>query len=242
MSEASLPARCKVLKFFGILDQIQDTMRATLTVLCLFLIEIISFGCQGPDTSGQRTLFDGRTFQGWEGDTLKTWRIVDEMLVGGSLTETVPHNDFLVTEREYGDFVLTLKIKLTGEDGFINSGIQFHSQRLTDPPYEMTGYQADWGAGYWASLYDESRRNKTLIAPDSAQVLQWIRKDDWNDYKVHAEGGRIQLFINGNQTVDYTESDPDIPQMGLIGFQIHGGGKAQVAIKDVFIEELNQNR
>ena len=217
-------------------------MRPTLTVLSFFLLEMISVGCQGPDTSGQRTLFDGRTFQGWGGDTVKTWRIVDEMLVGGSLTETVPHNDFLVTEREYGDFILTLKIKLTGEEGFINSGIQFHSQRLTDPPYEMAGYQADWGAGYWASLYDESRRNKTLIAPDSAQVLQWIRKNDWNDYKVHAEAGRIQLFINGNQTVDYTESDPDIPQMGLIGFQIHGGGKAQVAIKDVFIEELNQNR
>src|SRR5690606_27710906 len=83
---------------------------------------------------------------------------------------------------------------------------------------------------------------KTLVAPDSAQVLHWIKKDDWNDYKVHAEDGRIRLFINGHQTVDYRESDPAIPQFGLIGFQIHGGGKAQVAIKDGFIEELNQNR
>ncbi|WP_026967474.1 3-keto-disaccharide hydrolase [Algoriphagus terrigena] len=217
-------------------------MRSSLTVLFLFMLALISISCQSPETTGPVRLFDGKTFQGWEGDTTDTWRIVGGELVGGSLVNTVPNNDFLVTEREYGNFVLTLKIKLTGEEGFINSGIQFHSQRLVDPAYEMTGYQADWGEGYWASLYDESRRNKTLIAPDSAQVLSWIKKNDWNDYKIHTEDGRIQLFINGHQTVDYTESDPAIPQAGLIGFQIHGGGKAQVAIKDVFIEELGENQ
>ncbi|MBN7800205.1 DUF1080 domain-containing protein [Algoriphagus aestuariicola] len=204
----------------------------------LFLLPFLSF--QGRIPLEKRALFDGMTFQGWEGDTTKTWRIVDGMLVGGSLEETVPHNDFLVTDREYGDFILTLKIRLRGQEGFINSGIQFHSQRLADPAYEMTGYQADWGEGYWASLYDESRRNKTLIAPDSTQVLKWIKKGEWNDYKIHAEKGRIQLFINGHQTVDYKEPDSMIPQSGLISLQIHGGGKAEVAIKDIFIEELNQ--
>jgi hypothetical protein len=215
-------------------------MRQTLAILSVFLLGIISHGCQSSDP-GEPLFFDGKTFQNWEGDTLKTWRVVDGVLIGGSLETTVPHNDFLVTEEEYGDFVLTLKIKLTGEEGFINSGIQFHSQRLTDPAYEMSGYQADWGEGYWGSLYDESRRNKTLIAPDSDQVLQWIRKNDWNDYKIHAENGRIQLFINGHQTVDYTEPDSGIPQSGHIGFQIHGGGKAQVEIKDLFFEELHQS-
>lgn len=217
-------------------------MRGTFTLFTFILIGILLIGCQSLNGSNKIPLFDGETFQGWEGDTVTTWKIVEGMLVGGSLETTVPHNDFLVTEREYGNFVLTLKIKLTGMDGFVNSGIQFHSQRLTDPAYEMSGYQADLGEGYWASLYDESRRNKTLIAPDSAQVEQWINKNDWNDYKVHAENGRIQLFINGHQTVDYTETDPGVPQLGLIGFQIHGGGKAQVAIKDVFIVELDQNQ
>jgi hypothetical protein len=217
-------------------------MRSNLSILSVLLSASILMGCETSETSGPRSIFDGQTFQGWEGDTLHTWRIVDGELIGGSLENTVPNNNFLVTDREYEDFILTLKIKLTGEEGFINSGIQFHSQRLTDPPYEMIGYQADWGEGYWASLYDESRRNVTLVAPDSAQVIQWINKNEWNDYKVHAEDGRIQLFINGHQTVDYTESDPEIPQFGLLGFQIHGGGKAQVAIKDVFIEELNQNQ
>jgi len=202
---------------------------------CSFLLLILA--CNSSSDQSNR-IFDGKTFKGWEGDTINTWRIENGMLVGGSLDHMVPYNDFLCTDRSYDDFILTLKIKLTGDEGFINSGIQFRSKRLTDPSYEMTGYQADWGEGYWAGLYDESRRNKTLVAPDSTKIHQWIKKNNWNDYKVHAENRRIRLYINGHQTVDYTEEDRSIPQTGLIGFQIHGGGKAKVAFKDIHLEEL----
>lgn len=183
-------------------------------------------------------LFDGKTFNGWEGDTVKMWRIENGMLIGGSLTETVPHNDFIVTTKSYSNFVLKLKFKLSGTDGFINTGVQFHSKRLTDPPYEMTGYQADLGEKYWASLYDESRRNKTLIGPDSLLVNKILKRGDWNDYEVLSQNGRIRIKLNGTQTVDYKEPDKSIPQSGLIGLQIHGGGKAEVAYKDMWIEEL----
>lgn len=213
-------------------------MKATLLIFAVFSFILMSCGESSVETP--LSLFDGKSFAGWQGDTVNTWRVEDGMIVGGSLDETVPNNEFLVTDRSYENYILTLKIKLTGDEGFINSGVQFHSKRLINPAYEMEGYQADWGKGYWASLYDESRRNVTLTAPDSAQVLTWINVDDWNDYKVHAENGRIQLYINGHQTVDYTEKDKTIPQSGLIGLQIHGGGKAQVAFKDIFIEELPQ--
>ncbi|GAB3919209.1 3-keto-disaccharide hydrolase [Larkinella terrae] len=190
--------------------------------------------------SPQKTarLFDGKTFRGWEGDTIKTWRIRDGALVGGSLTETVPHNDFLCTTRSYANFIMRVKFKLLGTEGFINTGVQFRSKRLTNPAYEMTGYQADLGKGYWASLYDESRRNKTLIAPDSALVKKILKPNDWNDYEIRAENRRIRLYLNGKQTVDYTEPDQTIPQEGLIGLQIHGGGKAEVHYKDITLEEL----
>ncbi|CAN5313838.1 hypothetical protein BH23BAC1_BH23BAC1_22120 [soil metagenome] len=36
-------------------------------------------------------LFDGNTFADWEDDTVQTWRIENGALVGGSLTEGVPH-------------------------------------------------------------------------------------------------------------------------------------------------------
>ena len=183
-------------------------------------------------------LFDGKTFNGWQGDIKNNWKIENGAIVGGSLEKTVTQNDFLCTARTYDNFVLKLKVKLTGTEGFINSGIQFRSIRASNPANEMIGYQADWGKGYWASLYDESRRNKTLAMPDSAQVLKWVKINDWNDYEVKAENRRIRLYINGHQTVDYTEPDANIPQSGLIGLQIHGGGKAQVAFKDIFITEL----
>ncbi len=183
-------------------------------------------------------LFDGRTFAGWEGDTKKTWRIENGALVGGSLTETVPRNDFLCTTRSFGNFVLRLKYKLAGTEGFINGGVQFRSQRLSDPAHEMIGYQADIGAKYWGSLYDESRRNKVLAAPDQNEVLGIVKLNDWNDYEIRAEGRRIQLFLNGRQTVDYTEPDDTLPQSGLIGLQVHGGGKVEVSYKDITIEDL----
>lgn len=183
-------------------------------------------------------LFDGKTFAGWEGDTVKTWRISDGMLIGGSLTEDVPHNEFIATTKTYKNFILKLKFKLSGTEGFINTGVQFHSQRIADPAYEMTGYQADLGDGYWACLYDESRRDKVLSYADTNLVKNVLRKGDWNEYEVRSENGRIQIKLNGKQTVDYTEPDAKIPQSGHIAFQIHGGGKAEVSYKDVYLTLL----
>ncbi|MEX2234614.1 MAG: DUF1080 domain-containing protein [Cyclobacteriaceae bacterium] len=205
-----------------------------LRTLILLFIPILLMQC----SPKEEVLFDGETFKGWGGDTAKTWRIEDGAIVGGSLEETVPHNDFLCTTEPYSDFVLRLKFRLTGTEGFINAGVQFRSTRLKDPAHEMTGYQADLGPRYWGSLYDESRRNKTLAAPDSITLSLVLIPNDWNEYEIRAEGRRIRLFINGEQTVDYTEPDESIPQSGLIGLQIHGGGKAEVHYKDMTLEKL----
>lgn len=212
-----------------------------IAMLCLSISPTYGFNRAnlGPDSKPgkKQKLFDGKTFKGWEGDTL-TWRIQDGMLVGGSLDTRVPHNNFLSTKKIYHNFYLKLKIKLTGTEGFVNSGIQFRSVKATNPAYEMIGYQADWGKDYWASLYDESRRNKTLMKANEADVLSWIKQGDWNTYEIRAENERIRLYINGKQTVDYTEIDASIPQSGLIALQIHGGAKAIVAFKDIYLQEL----
>ncbi len=186
-----------------------------------------------------KTLFDGRSFAGWTGETNHTWHIQEGALVGGSEEENVPRNEFLATSRPYTNFILRLKFKLTGKSGFINGGVQFRSQRTVNPPNEMSGYQADIGEPeYWGSLYDESRRNKTLVKTDMTRLNQVLKRGDWNDYEVRCEGRRIRLTINGLQTVDYTEPDETIPQYGLIGLQIHGGAIAQAFYKDIRIEEL----
>jgi len=209
-------------------------MKSIVSFIYLFALLLLSIDQYTKEVS----LFDGFTFNGWEGDTLKTWRIEDNMIIGGSLKKNVPENNFLCTSRSYGNFILKFKIKLVGQEGFINAGLQFRSVRATNPSNEMIGYQADWGNGYWASLYDESRRNKTLVSPDTAKVLTWIKQNNWNDYVIRAEKNRIRLFINGHKAVDYVEQDASIPLSGLIGLQIHGGGKAEVYFKELYIKEL----
>jgi hypothetical protein len=185
-------------------------------------------------------IFDGKTFDGWEGDTAKTWRIVDGEFVGGSLDEKVPRNEFLATKKKYRNFDLTVKFKLTGTEGFVNSGVQFRSVRIPKPENEMSGYQADIGEPeWWGCLYDESRRNKVIAKSDMAKVSPVLKKNDWNEYRIRCEGPRIQLWLNGVQTVDYTETDPEIAKLdGNIAIQIHGGAKAEVHFKDIKIEEL----
>lgn len=182
-------------------------------------------------------LFDGRTFAGWEGETTKTWRIEDGALVGGSLKEKVPHNEFLATVKTYRNFDLRLKFRLVGGEGFVNAGVQFRSQRIPDH-FEMIGYQADLGEGYYGSLYDESRRNKVLVAADKVALAQVLKLGEWNEYRIRCEGPRVQLWINGVQTVDYTETDAQIEPSGKIALQIHGGGQAEVWYKDLVLEPL----
>jgi hypothetical protein len=204
------------------------------TAVCSILLSLASVAVAAPVS-----LFDGKTFEGWEGDTTKMWRIVDGAIVGGSLTEKVPKNDFLATQKSFKDFDLTLKFKLLGTEGFVNSGVQFRSVRIPNPPNEMRGYQADLGdPSWWGALYDESRRNKVLAPSDMAKVGPVLKKNDWNEYRVRCEGSRIQLWINGVQTVDYTEEDPSVEREGKIAVQVHGGGKAEVWFKDIKVEEL----
>ncbi|MHC4639269.1 MAG: 3-keto-disaccharide hydrolase [Planctomycetota bacterium] len=161
----------------------------------------------------------------------------DGAIVGGSLEQDIPHNEFLSSEKVYRDFELSLKVKLVGDPSKANAGIQVRSRRIPNH-HEMIGYQADMGQHYWACLYDESRRNKILAKPDPQRLRQVLRPNDWNEYVIRCVGPRIQLWMNGYQTVDYTELDESIEQAGLIGLQIHGGPPAEVWYKDIRIKVI----
>lgn len=204
------------------------------------LTVLVLAGCQSTGTREARfeKIFDGRTFAGWDGDTNVTWRIEDGAFVGGSLTETVPHNEFLATTASYTNFVLRLQFKLVGTEGFINAGVQVRSQRIPDH-FEMIGYQVDMGdPTWWGSIYDESRRNRVLAQADIEEVNKVLRRGQWNQYEIHCDGPRITAYINGLQTVDYVEEDESIPQFGRIGLQVHGGGKAEASYKDIYVKRL----
>ena len=192
-------------------------------------------------------LFDGKTFTGWEGDIDTVWRIEDGALVAGSLEKKQEKNNFLATTKKYGDFELTLKWKLEGTEGFVNGGVQFRTVRIPNH-HEVSGYQADLGKGYDGALYDESRRKKMLAQP-TPEVLAKAQKPlgEWNEYRIRAEGKRIQIWLNGVQTVDFTETagvvfngsqSTVIDTTGIIAVQIHGGATSIVRYKDLMIDEL----
>ena len=187
--------------------------------------------------AGSVPLFNGKTLAGWEGDTNKIWRVDHGEIVGGTLAAASPQNEFLATTASYTNFVIRLKFKLSGTEGFVNSGLQFRSQRVPDNS-EMNGYQADIGEGWYGCIYDESRRNKVMARPAEEDVKKAVKKGEWNEYELRAEGRHMVTKINGVMLSDYTEQDPAIPQFGKFGLQLHGGGKTEVRFKDIQLEVL----
>ena len=181
-------------------------------------------------------LFDGKTFRGWEGDTNKSFRIQDAAIVAGTMDSKIPRNEFLCTTRNYTNFILRLKFKLVGKGA--NAGVQFRTKRIPNH-HEVSGYQADMGdPSWWGCLYDESRRNKILAQADKDAVDKVLKREDWNDYEIRAEGKRVRLAINGLQTIDYTEDDPKIEDYGVIAVQIHAGPPSEAWYKDITIVEV----
>ena len=67
------------------------------------------------DASEAVSLFDGKTFEGWEGDIQNSFRIQEGAIVAGSLDADVPRNEFLTSKGRYKDFILRVKVKLIGE-------------------------------------------------------------------------------------------------------------------------------
>ncbi|HEY2154663.1 MAG TPA: family 16 glycoside hydrolase [Isosphaeraceae bacterium] len=183
------------------------------------------------ETIGFIPIFDGQTLDGWEGET-NLWAAKDGKIVATS--PGLNHNEFLATKASYRDFILQLKFRVRGDDS-ANSGVQFRSVRV--PGTEMSGYQADVGQGYWGCLYDESRRNK-ILAKASDRAVAAIHKDGWNHYTIRAMGPKITLYLNGVESVTYTEPDAAIARDGKVALQVHAGKPMTVEFKDILIQPL----
>lgn len=206
---------------------------------CFFLLFPVVALAQTPAIeSGFTPLFDGKSLQGWEGDA-KWFRVQASAIVAGSATESIPNNFFLATTQPYANFDLRLEARLVGAGQ--NAGVQFRTQRIPDH-HEVSGYQADMGTGgnqpIWGSLYDESRRKKMLAVPDPAAVRKVLKSDDWNRIRIRCRGPHIEIWLNDLKTVDFLETEAEIPQTGIIALQIHGGKPAVASYRNIRIQEL----
>jgi len=223
------------------------------TAFCLtigLLFTLLSSEASAQDAENVKEgvrLFNG-TFDGWEGDTENVWRIENDAIVAGSIEKAAPRNEFIATTKKYTDFDLQLKFKVIGSEK-INCGVQFRTMRPQEgddvPLHEVIGYQADIGENVHGCLYDESRRRKFLAKTDEAtgkKVTDAIPADGWQTYRILATGNRIQLWLNGIQTVDYTETDESISRTGIIALQIHGNMVGTIAYKDIVIKDLAESK
>ncbi len=226
------------------LPSILRSFIATVPFFCTFAVTLIG---QTADIAGAAdntsqsddkfvSLFDGKTLEGWDGDS-KVFRVEEEAIIGGQLKDKIPHNFFLSSKEEFADFELLLEFRLLGKD--TNAGIQLRSKRIPDH-HEMIGYQADLGQNYWGALYDESRRNKVLAAPNKEELAKVLKLEEWNRYRILCEGRRIQLWINDFQTVDYTEPEATIEQKGLIALQIHGGPAGEAHYRNIRVRKISR--
>ena len=104
----------------------------------IFLFFLIPGFTQAQDA--WQNLFNGKDLKGWKQlNGQAKYEVKNQEIVGTTVLNQP--NSFLVTEEEYGDFILELEFKLDAE---MNSGLQFRSE--SKPDYQngrVHGYQME---------------------------------------------------------------------------------------------------
>ena len=179
---------------------------------------------------GFRPLFDGKTLNGWEGDT-RLWSVRDGAIVGSTDNTKITHNTFLIYRASpFKDFVLKAEAKLRNH----NSGIQFRSEALDE--FVMRGYQADMAEGnWWGSIYEEKGTRGVLVNGWKDKAEKVVKADGWNTMEVSAIGDHLQIWINGLLTADLHDT---VRTEGLLGLQLHAGPPMQVMFRNIRIKEV----
>jgi hypothetical protein len=198
-----------------------------------------------------KSLFDGKSLDGWDGDS-KFWSVQDGAITGKTTKENpTKENTFLIWKGgEVSDFELTLKFKIAGG----NSGIQYRSADKGD--HVVQGYQADIDSTnvFMGILYEEGGRgilakrgqkvkvvagrggSSTDGEVSDKEVLDALKKDDWNEYRVVAKGNHLQHYLNGKLSVDVTdENEAKAAKKGILALQLHAGPPMTVQFKDIVL-------
>ncbi len=149
---------------------IRTLSRATALVLLSGVLSLgsllVSQGALGEESGQFHPLFNGKDLSGWLTPEDKALFSVENGEIVGRTQGDLKKNEFLATERPYGDFVLKAKVKFRNG----NSGIQFRSKRAADGV--VSGPQADVADGYWGLLYEERGRGILERYPeDKANAL-----------------------------------------------------------------------
>lgn len=203
-----------------------------------------------------RALFNGHDLAGWDGDP-RFWSVRAGCIRGQTTLAAPPvRNTFLIWRGgALRDFELRLKIRI--QNG--NSGIQYRSRDLGR--WAVSGYQAEVEnkPGKAGFLYEEKGRGWLArvgekveagadgklrvvgaVADPKALIAQhYYRVREWNDYRIVARGDRVQHWLNGFPTIDFTDHDPARRALaGVLALQIHAGPPMIVEFKDIVLKNL----
>ena len=207
------------------------------------------------DETGFKSLFNGKDLSGWDGNP-KFWSVKDGVITGQTTKENPTEgNTFLIwKDGTVDDFELRLSYKIVGG----NSGIQYRSKDHGN--WVVGGYQADFEAGdtYSGILYEErgrgilaQRGQKTEIVAngdkhevqvvgstgESKDIQAAIKKEDWNDYVLVAQGNKLKHIINGKVTIEVTDNDEKhFAKSGILALQLHAGPPMVVQFKNIRIK------
>jgi hypothetical protein len=206
------------------------------------------------DSDGFVALFpkDGRP-EGWvvrawndvknPPDQVVEWKVEKGVLHGGE-----PRGTWLMSEKEYGDFVLEFEFKL-GERG--NSGCALRAPMHGDPAFDGLEVQmADFRYNPEAKDSELTGGIYRAIAPKK----QIYKPTDWNKYQITLFGSRMRVVLNGetiqdldlseqNETVKRHDGKPapslkERPRIGHIGFQELSRGGDHALIRGARIKVL----
>lgn len=133
------------------------------------------------------TLFDGTDLSRWNEVGDANWRIVNDYVEADS------GEGFLVSDTDYGDFELTLEFWVTLE---ANSGVFIRCQ-----DEQQIGADNCYEVNIFDTRPDQTYRSGSIVgvAAPSATVNTGGR---WNAYRIVAEGPRLEVTLNGVQTVE----------------------------------------
>jgi len=173
------------------------------------------------------------------------WRVVDGILHGSE-----PRGTWLISQRQYGDFILKFDFKL-GATG--NSGCALRAPLFGDPAFDgMELQMADYRYNTRAKDSELTGGIYRAIAP-RAQVYKPTK---WNSYVVALKGEHLHVTLNGKviHDLDLGKQDQEVkrhngkpappvkdrPRKGHIGFQELSRGGGHVMIRNARIKVLDE--
>jgi hypothetical protein len=204
-------------------------VRATSFGLALVAIALVASDAAAEEQGKCKKLWDGKTLTGWHKIGVGEWTIEDGAIVGRKKKED-PNFGHLVTDAQFKDFVVRVKFKAIQG----NSGFYFRIEEKGGSG--VSGFQAEIDpAGNSGGLYETNGR-AWVAQPKPELVQKAFKPNEWNEMVVSAQGGDIEVTLNGVKTADL-KNDPGKWTKGHIALQLHGGNDMLVMFKDIEITE-----